>query len=168
MVNSIYYAIDDPKKPKSYDTGILVEAGKKKANDKYFMIFQGLTIIRPLVNSKLLYIDRSNIQDSELPSPKRADNWIKNGIRIKGRPNWIFIKLHMHGAHHPEAVLGNEMDRTLSYLETRYNDGKKYILHYVTCREAYNIVKAAEAGLEGNPKEYRNYLIKPYEYTIIN
>lgn len=167
IINSIYYALDDTEKPKSYDTGILVEAGKKKSNDKYFMIFQGLIIIRPFVNSKLLYIERSNIQVSELPSPTRADNWIKNGIKLKGKPDWIFVKLHMHGAHHPEAVLGKEMDQTLSYLENHYNDAKKYVLHYVTSREGYNIVKAAEAGLQGNPNIYRDYLIKPYKYNTL-
>jgi hypothetical protein len=165
LVNNIYYALDDPLKPKSYDTGILVEARKKKPNDKYFMIFSGLIIIRPFVNGKILYIDRSNIQDSELPSPKRAENWIKNGISIKGQPSWIFIKLHMHGGLHPDAILGKDMDRTLNFIENKYNDGKEYKLHYVTAREAYNIVKAAESGFKGDPNIYRNFLIKPYKYN---
>ncbi len=56
------------------------------------------------------------------------------------------------------------MDKTLTFLENSYNDGRDYMLHYVTSREAYNIVKAAEAGLDGNPNEYRDYLIKPYCY----
>src|SRR5262249_39602993 len=34
-------------------------------------------------------------------------------------------------------------------------------LHFVTAREAYNIVKAAEAGLSGNPNDYRDYEILP-------
>jgi hypothetical protein len=66
---------------------------------------------------------------------------------------------------HPNAVLGDDMDKTLTYLEKNYNDGKKYRLHYVTAREAYNIVKAAEAGLTGNPEKYRDYLVKKYKYT---
>ncbi len=32
----------------------------------------------------------------------------------------------------------------------------------MTAREAYNIVKAAEAGEKGNPEKYRNYQIPPY------
>jgi hypothetical protein len=67
---------------------------------------------------------------------------------------------------HPDVVLGEDMDRTLTHLEKNYKDGKKYRLHYVTAREAYNIVKAAEAGLTGNPDDYRDYLIKKYKYTI--
>lgn len=38
----------------------------------------------------------------------------------------------------------------------------KYILHYVTAREADNIIKAAGAGLQGHPNEYRDLIIKPY------
>lgn len=32
-------------------------------------------------------------------------------------------------------------------------------------RETYNSIKAAEAGLKGNPNEYRDYIIKPYLYN---
>ena len=42
------------------------------------------------------------------------------------------------------------------YMEERYGHGP-YRLHYVTCREAYNIVRAAEDGLNGDPDDFRNY-----------
>ena len=50
-------------------------------------------------------------------------------------------------------------DNMFSYLEKAYNDGTRYILHYVTTRELYNIVKAAEAGESGNPDQYRDYIL---------
>src|SRR5262249_32297077 len=40
-------------------------------------------------------------------------------------------------------------------------------LHFVTAREAYNIVKAAEAGHSGNPNDYRDYLIPPPANRLI-
>jgi len=46
-----------------------------------------------------------------------------------------------------------------SYLEKAYNDGIRYRLHYVTAREVYNIVKAAEDGMTGDPHQYRDYRI---------
>jgi hypothetical protein len=46
-----------------------------------------------------------------------------------------------------------------SHLEQKYNDGKHYLLHYVTAREAYNIVRAAEDGHSGDPNQYRDYLV---------
>jgi hypothetical protein len=36
------------------------------------------------------------------------------------------------------------------------------VLHYASVREAYNIIKAAEAGKTGDPDQYRNFVIKPY------
>jgi hypothetical protein len=51
------------------------------------------------------------------------------------------------------------MDRAFSYLEQRYNDGADWKLHYVSAREMYNIVKAAEAGRDGDPGAYRDFEI---------
>ena len=47
----------------------------------------------------------------------------------------------------------------------RYNDGESWRLHFATAREAYNIVKAAEAGRERDPGRYRNFEIAPYRNT---
>ena len=69
------------------------------------------------------------------------------------------MKVFCHGAQDHEFVLGEETDDMFNYLESKYNDGKKYRLHYVTAREAYNIVRAAEDGKTGNPNQYRDYLI---------
>jgi hypothetical protein len=96
---------------------------------------------------------------------KRIDFWIRTGIHVKGKNNWIVIKTHTHGATAAEAVLGEEMDNIFYYLQNKYNDGYKYVLHYVTGRELYNIIKAVEAGESGtNPEDYRDYLIKPPLY----
>ena len=46
-------------------------------------------------------------------------------------------------------------------LTTRFNDGQKWILHYVTAREQFNIASAAMDGKTGNPGDYRNYLLPP-------
>jgi hypothetical protein len=36
-------------------------------------------------------------------------------------------------------------------------------LHYVTAREAYNLIRAAADGKQGEPRQYFNYVIPPYE-----
>ena len=46
-------------------------------------------------------------------------------------------------------------------LERSYNDGSRYVLHYVTAREAYNIIKAAEAGKSGDPGAWRDFVLPP-------
>src|SRR3546814_2820171 len=85
------------------------------------------------------------------------------GIHVQGRPEWRFVKIHTHGAPESEAgvVLGPQVDAMFSYLEDRYNDGERYVLHYVTAREVHNIIKAAEAGHGGDPNDYRDFILPP-------
>lgn len=161
-INSIYYATDDPDEPKSHDTGVDVTVGKRPSGD--LMIVQGpLTL--DWENRKwgiLPRIENGDLADDNPPSDRRADLWIEQGVSVKGREEWIFVKVHTHGTQEAttDVLLGEPMDRTFSHLEKKYNDGHTYVLHYVNTREMYNIIKAAEDGKSGNPNEYRNYLLK--------
>ena len=56
--------------------------------------------------------------------------------------------------------LSNQLDDMFSDLERNFKKSP-YCLHYVTAREAFNIVKAAEAGKTGNPNDYRDFFISP-------
>ena len=106
----------------------------------------------------------------EIPtSLHRFELWLKANVHVEGRPNWVFVRPFTHGASLKyegayDNILGGNIDRMLTEVESQYNDGEKYRLHYMTAREAYNVVKAAEAGLNGNPDEYRDFVIKPYLY----
>jgi len=166
-INSIYYAIDDHDRPKSHDTGIDLEAGKFTEGD--LLIVQGPLGInwksRPFPK-----IENASITRRNSPTPDRIDYWVKCGIGVKGRPNWIFIKVHTHGAvpRDWDSIFGDAAEKMHAYLGRKYNDGSQYKLHYVTAREAYNIIKAVEAGEQGeDPNQYRDYLIPPYANTRI-
>jgi hypothetical protein len=37
-------------------------------------------------------------------------------------------------------------------------------MHFVSAREMYNIVKAAESNEQGNPNSFRDYLVKKPHY----
>ena len=64
-----------------------------------------------------------------------------------------------------EVFFSDVTDNMFSYLKKRYGGGQ-YRLHYITAREAYNIVKAAEDGKNGDPNDYKDYLIsKPINCT---
>ena len=91
--------------------------------------------------------------------PQRADLWVRQGISVKGREEWVVVKVHAHGAREDNAavLLGQPMDELFTHLETAYNDGTRFRLHYVTARELYNIILAAEGGLAGDPGRYRDY-----------
>ena len=150
-VNSIYYATDTPT-PKSYTTGIDVRVGGKPSGD--LMIFQG-----PLyVDWGKRHIETPAFESFARYRPYRIDNWISSAIHVIGRPDWIFIKLHTHGMQSKHVFLSEELNNMLSDLERRFKK-PPFHLHYVTAREAYNIVKAAEAGKDGDPNSYRDFAI---------
>ena len=54
--------------------------------------------------------------------------------------------------------------RFFTDLERTYDNPENGLLHYVSAREMYNIIKAAEAGKSGNPGKYRDYEIPRYVY----
>ncbi len=154
-INSIYYAKDTPE-PKSHDRGVDVEVGE--TNDEDLMMVQG-----PLaLDWRKRKIENGSLSLNNLPTEERIDLWVEQRICVKGRPEWIFIKVYAHGAQ--DNNLKDEyfvsLDRMFSYLEKKYNDITNYKLHYVTAREMYNIIKAAEAGKEGEPGQHRDYLLE--------
>ena len=160
-INAIYYAQDDLCSPKSYNTGVDVALGHSVSGD--LIIIEGPIGLRPKIKWHLPFvaIEAANISSTDIPTPQRIRFWVNAAIHVKGQPDWTFIKVHTHGA--PEAnadvLLGEDMDRMYSYLEEKYNDGKNYRLHYVTAREMYNMIKAAEFGERGDPNRFRDYLI---------
>ena len=46
-------------------------------------------------------------------------------------------------------------------LTGEYNDGRSWILHYVSAREMFNIAIAAMEGRAGNPIDYRDHVLRP-------
>jgi hypothetical protein len=171
--NSIYYATDDPDAPKSYDTGVDVEVGSEASGD--LMIMQGPGHLSGIprkvaaIPGAAWLADRIWLTcgvDGHMPlGPGRIDRWVSSQVCVKGRPDWLFVKVHTHGARpsNYEPYFGPMGRRLHSHLTTRYNDGQEWALHYVTARESYNIIKAAEAGESGDPGNYRDYTLAPPE-----
>ncbi|MBV1911052.1 MAG: hypothetical protein KUG78_17265 [Kangiellaceae bacterium] len=160
MINNIYYSTDNEQKA-AYFKGREATVGQVQLDDE-FMIFQGpLTINWKDWRHKW----HPTIEDGDISrfpthdDPKRIDAWIRQNIHVKGQPNWQFVKIFCHGAQDHKSVVSDTTDRMFDYLESHYNDGNNYRLHYVSAREAYNIVKAAEDGKNGNPNSFRDYII---------
>jgi len=159
-INSIYYA-QDTGKPKPHDTGEDVSSGKPASGG--LMIIQGPLAfdLRRRKFGIFPKVEYGEISVTHAPDPDRVDLWIRQRIAVKNRPEWIFVKVYTHGVRDDnldERYFTN-LDRMFSYLEANYNDGKSYRLHYVSAREMYNIIKAAEAGKEGNPGQFRDYIL---------
>ncbi|MBK8740375.1 MAG: hypothetical protein IPM02_13000 [Betaproteobacteria bacterium] len=96
-------------------------------------------------------IENSDVRAGYAPTQDRVDLWIRQHIHVLNRPEWIFVKVHTHGTQERdmEALLGPPLEAMFGDLEARYNDGHRYVLHYVSTREMFNIIKAAGGGAGG-------------------
>lgn len=169
-INSIYYAIDDESRPKSHDRGIgLRVGGGEPTSGNFLMMVQGPLMLdwRRRRFGVLPRIENSEISGSNPPSTSRWRLWIDSSISLEGRPEWIFIKVFTHGCSDDNyAALFEkggfrDLHSSLSSLGGEY---RYFYYHYVTAREMYNIIKAAEAKETGNPYDFRDYIVKPPEY----
>jgi hypothetical protein len=99
------------------------------------------------------------IQSSQPPHIDRLDSWLKAKVQIPSRPDWFFVKLHGHGAPElsHEVFLGKPMARFHRDLADRARRDHHFHYHYVTAREMYNLVKAAEEGWRGTVAAALNY-----------
>jgi len=98
------------------------------------------------------------------PNPPRLQRlrcWKKAAICVKGRPDWLFIKLHCHSMNPTQraAVLGDAVRGFLRELvEGAPQRGET--MHFVSAREMINIILAACDGREGDPGQFRDYRFK--------
>ncbi len=78
---------------------------------------------------------------------------------VRGRPDWIFIKLHCHGMdpRDKEVMLGVKLQQ---FLRELVEGGREYKFHFVTAREMVNIILAVCDDRDGNPGEFRDYRLE--------
>jgi len=158
-INSIYYAIDDPLRPRSHDWGIDVGSGPAPKNA--LLLIQGPL----LLNWKqrkwgiLPRLENGCIQGNQPPSQERLDLWLRARVQVPSRPDWFFVKLHTHGApeSNQKVLLGEPMIRFHEGLARRAREDERFHFHYVTAREMYNLVRAAEAGWRGSVADARDF-----------
>lgn len=161
IVNQIYWPIGDLGARRSYQRGKRARVGEVM-RDRLLMI-QGPIALARRAAAVPVRIESSGLDARTPPTPERVDTWVAQDIHVEGRPEWVFVKVHTHGAPERNAasLLGPEGRRLHEYLAARYNDGRRWILHYVTAREMYNIAVAAMEGATGDPTAYRDRVIQP-------
>jgi hypothetical protein len=148
VLNKIYYATDDPMRPKSHHTGVEAQFGRPASGD-LLMVTGPLSIDwRRCKNGFLPGIENGAISGHYPQISRRVDNWVRVGIAIRDWPSWIFVKVHTHGAQESVmAFLFNDGMKSLySHLLAQYNDGRRYVLHFVRPREVYYCVRALESA----------------------
>ncbi len=157
-VNSLYCVKDDPDEPKSYDTGQPSTVGQTV--DNQLLIFQG-----PSALSWNGDIEYGAIENDPRFEPGRISKWIDANIHVHGRPEWVFVKVYSHGAQSQDVVLAHDMDWMLASLREECKQ-REIKLHFMSGREAFNVIKSAEDGKQGNPEDYRDYQVGKYRNMV--
>ncbi len=160
-INSLYYAIDDPSRPKSHDRGLAVGSGR--VPERALMLIQGPLVLdwRKRRYGVALRVENGCLQASQPPSIDRLDAWLRARVQVASRPDWFFVKLHAHGApeRDQETLLGPPMIAFHQALARRAAEDSSFFYHYVTARELYNLAKAAESGWRGGVGDARDFAL---------
>ncbi len=164
VVNAIYLAVDDPHRPASHRRGVLAQVHTAIAPQQLLMIAGPVDLNwgdrRYGVFPR---IDSGTIDFRNPPTIGRFARWVRAGVCVKGKPEWVFVKVHTHGApeRNADVLLGPLMRDFHESLASTFNDGRHYRLHYVSAREMANVARAATEGRSGNPGAYRDYRYRP-------
>lgn len=160
IVNKIYWPVGDLARKRAYEQAEHARVGKTY-DDRMLLVTGPLTLARR-PRSLSVRIESSAVTAKDPGTRARVRSWVAQDIHVEGRPEWVFVKVHTHGAPDREAASllgagGREMHEALA----EYNDGVRWKLHYVTAREMYNIAVAAMRGLSGDPNDHRDLVFAP-------
>jgi hypothetical protein len=158
-INSIYYAVGDPRRPRAHDTG--TDAGGGPVPAEALLLIQGPLLLdwRHRKWGLLPRLENGCVQASQPARIGRLDNWLRARVQVPARPDWFFVKLHAHGAEEVshEVLLGEPMVQFHRDLARYARTHPRFHYHYVSAREMFNLVRAAEAGWQGSVAQARDF-----------
>jgi hypothetical protein len=157
IINKIYYATDDPDRPCSHHRGVEATFQSQPRGD--LLMITGPLAVNWRSGRLMPAVENGDIASHNPPTAQRVDLWVDTGISVRGFPDWIFIKVHTHGTQEDNAamLLGDRSRVLYDHLLKRYNDGREYVMHFVTAREMYECVKAVEKGDAEGIKRIENF-----------
>jgi hypothetical protein len=141
-VNSIYWAKDDPSRPKSHDTGVPLRPGGGRDGD--LLMVQGPLAVR--FERGRPRIDTGELAVWDPPTEARVRAWFRVAPQIGEH---MFIKLFAHGAQerHAAVLLRGGLDRLFRAL-IAHAAAEGCRLHFVTAWQMYNAIEALRAGAD--------------------
>ena len=94
---------------------------------------------------------------------ERFNLWRSARIGVRGRPDWIFIKLFCHGFFEGDqpTLVGERMREFWERVFEVSQANGAFRIHFATAREAFNMAYAAVDGYAGDPGKYRDYKLTP-------
>jgi hypothetical protein len=144
LVNAVYWATDDPRRPKSYDRGVRVVPGRLGRGD--------LLMIPGPFGVRWKGRWRPRLESGELahydpPSRDRVRRWFALAPRIGGD---LFLKLYTHGSQEKNAqcLLGGGLDALFEAIEAECS-ARSCEFRWATAWEMYKAVLRAAGGADG-------------------
>jgi hypothetical protein len=161
-INSVYECALPLDQAAPHRQGHDLAAGR--APTAFPLMIQGplVTDLRSSLRSARPVLENGGITAANPAIMHRISLWKQAQVRVDGRPDWLFIKLHCHSMDptQKDAVIDASFRNFLAAL-VEGAAGRKETLHFVTAREMANILLAACDGREGDPGAYRDYRFKP-------
>jgi hypothetical protein len=141
LINTIYWAVDDPGKPKSYDTGVPVTPGGSASGD--LLMIPGPFGLR-WAQRLMPRIEHSELCSYDPVSPYRVRRWLELAPRIGDD---IFLKLYTHGTQerHSKYLLDSGLEASVSLI-ARECQRTGLDLRFSTAWEMRQAVDAAQRG----------------------
>ena len=169
VINSIYECGLPLTEKMPHRAGKSVEVGgKNRKNGKQPqlpLIFTGPLILnwtRRVRGFPVPRIDDGSLTENQPMDLERFRRWTSANITVKGRSDWIFVKLYCHGFfdYDQSACIGEAAQRFFGEIIENGEKTGKYKVHFASAREAFNMVSAAIDGAEGIPNDYRDYRLQ--------
>lgn len=149
-INGIYYAINRPGRPKSHDRGISARVGGTSPKASLLMI-QGPLLLdwRRRKYGCLPRIENGDLHAGHPPTLARLQLWLNAGVHVQDNADFVFVKLHTHGALeiNAEMLLGEPMHAFHRALADLSRQIPNFRYRYVTAWEMACAVHQIEAGV---------------------
>lgn len=163
MINKIYECGYPLTEKVPHRRGRSVEAGRNHLQMP--LIFTGPLVFNWTRRIKGVPVPR--LEDGALVSNQpmdtaRFNRWKNANITVKGRTDWVFVKLYCHGFfdHDQSACIGEDARAFFSRIIEQGEKTGDYKVYFASAREAANMVFAAADGKTGAPGEFRDYRLK--------
>ncbi len=158
VVNEIFWPTGDLARRRAYEHAERARVGRRY-DDRMLFVTGPLALARR-PRSLRPRIESAAVTANDPGTAARVRTWLEQAIHVEGRPEWVFVKVHTHGAPESQAAsllgeAGREMHRALA-CETASLGAS---LHYVTAREMYNVAIAAIEGRDGDPSAFRDHVL---------
>ena len=163
MFNKIYECGLPLNEKMPHRTGKPVEVcGKSPRLPLIFTGPLGFDASRRIKNFPVPKIDDGALAANQAMDLKRLNRWMNANITVKGRSDWIFVKLYCHAFFDRDQPfsIGEEAKRFFSEIVENGAKTGKYTIHFASAREAFNMISAAIDGKSGDPHEFRNYRLR--------